>query len=327
MAGTVLRRWIDRTPRRGPWLIIGALVAVTGALTGGYLLGASSAPDEHDARAELAAATRSAFKRAYATGYDRGLSRGRAAGATAGRRAGETRGAREGRAAAKSAIHRARVLAKRRARVLAKHRARVLAKARRSAAKSESEPGATQASGPPLPGSGGVLVVGDSLEVLTSPYLQKYLPSASLTINAEGGYNSLQIYKLFQQSYDPSQSVIVFDAGTNDNPAYPEILAGRLQAVAQQIGNRCMVVPTIHGLTVNGIDSAGKNRAVREFAASRPGTQTPDWARVVKTHPELMQSDDLHPVPEGANYRARLIARGVKACLAQGSSSGLGFGQ
>ena len=29
-----------------------------------------------------------------------------------------------------------------------------------------------------------------------------------------------------------------------------------------------------------------------------------------------MQSDDLHPIPEGADYRARLIARGVRACLA-----------
>jgi hypothetical protein len=292
-------------------LIIGALVAVAGVLTGGYLLGASRAPDQHDARAELAAATRIAFKRAYATGYEHGLSRGRSAGVAAGRRAGTTRGAEEGRAAAKSTIHHVLV------------RARV----RRSASKPESQPAATRASRPPLPGSGGVLVVGDSLEVLTSPYLQKYLPSASLTINAEGGYNSLQIYKLFQESYDPSQSVIVFDAGTNDNPAYPEILAGRLQAVAGQIGKRCMVVPTIHGLTVNGVNSAGKNRVVREFAASRPGTQTPEWANVVATHPELMQSDNLHPIPAGADYRARLIARGVKACLAQGSSSGLGFGQ
>ena len=307
MPGTVLRRWIDRTRRPRPWLIVGALVAVAGVLAGGYLLGASRAPDEHDARAERAAAQRIAFKRAYAKGYDRGLSRGRAAGAAAGRRAGATRGAREGRAAARSTIH----------------RALVLTRARSSASESEAE----RASGRPLPGSGGVLVVGDSLEVLTSPYLKKYLPSASLTINAEGGYSSPQIYKLFQESYEPPQSVIVFDAGTNDNPAYPEILAGRLQTVAQQIGNRCMVIPTIHGLTVNGINSAGKNRVVRDFAASRPGTQTPDWARVVATHPELMQPDNLHPVPAGADFRARLIARGVKACLAQGSSSGLGFGQ
>jgi len=287
-------------------MVAGVLVAAAAVIAGGYLLGASRAPGEHDAHAERVAAQKIAFKRAYATGYDRGLSRGRTAGATAGRRAGATKGEREGRAAANSTIHRALVVAKTQA----------------SASKSRSR----HSSRRPLPGSGGVLVVGDSLEVLTSPYLQQYLPSASLTINAEGGYNSLQIYKLFQESYDPSQSVIVFDAGTNDNPAYPEILAGRLQAVAQQIGGRCIVVPTIHGLTVNGVNSAGKNRVVREFAASRPGTQTPDWARVVATHPELMQSDNLHPVPAGADFRARLIARGVKDCLAQGSSSGSGFG-
>ena len=164
-------------------------------------------------------------------------------------------------------------------------------------------------------GSGGVLVVGDSLEELTSPYLQQYLPGVPLTVNAVGGSNSFQIFDLFQESYDPSQSVIVFDAGTNDNPAYPQILAGNLRKVAAQIGDRCMVVPTIHGLTVNGIDSTGKNSVVEEFAASRPGTQVPDWARAEETHPELMQADDLHPIAAGAELRARLIARGIRTCL------------
>jgi hypothetical protein len=165
-------------------------------------------------------------------------------------------------------------------------------------------------------GSGGALVVGDSLEVLTSPYLKRYLPGVPLTIDAEGGYNSYQIFDLFQESYDPSQSVIVFDAGTNDNPAYPQILAENLAAVAETIGDRCMVVPTIHGLAVDGIGNAGKNRVVEAFAASRPGTQAPDWAGAVATHPELMQPDDLHPIPEGADYRAQLIARGIRGCLA-----------
>jgi len=165
-------------------------------------------------------------------------------------------------------------------------------------------------------GDGGVLVVGDSLEVLTSPYLKRYLPGVPLTVNAEGGYNSYQIRELFEESYDPSQSVIVFDAGTNDNPEYPQILAGNLTAVAATIGERCMVVPTIHGLTVNGVDDTGKNRAVEAFAVSRPGTQVPGWARAAETRPELLEADDLHPTPEGADYRARLIARGVEGCLA-----------
>jgi len=169
-------------------------------------------------------------------------------------------------------------------------------------------------------GSGGVLVVGDSLEVLTSPYLQRHLPGVALTVNAEGGYNSIQIRELFEESYDPSQSVIVFDAGTNDNPAYPRILAENLATVASAIGDRCMVVPTIHGFTVNGVDNTGKNEVIHSFAASRPGTQVPDWAGAIAARPELLQSDGLHPTPEGADLRARLIARGVEACLAYGSA-------
>lgn len=161
-----------------------------------------------------------------------------------------------------------------------------------------------------------VLVVGDSLEELTSPYLSRYLPGVELVINAKGGYNSYQIFDLFQESYEPSDSVIVFDAGTNDNPSYPQILAGNLAKVAGIVGDRCMVVPTIHGLHPGGVSDAGKNRTVAEFAASRPGTQVPDWNAVVATHPELMQEDNLHPIPEGADYRAQLIAQGVEGCLA-----------
>lgn len=161
-----------------------------------------------------------------------------------------------------------------------------------------------------------VLVVGDSLEELTSPYLSGYLPGVEVVVNAVGGSNSYQIFDLFQESYEPSDSVIVFDAGTNDNPSYPQILAGNLAKVAAIVGNRCMVVPTIHGLHPGGVDDTGKNRVVAEFAASRPGTQVPDWNGVVATHPELMQSDNLHPIPAGAELRAQLIAQGVEGCLA-----------
>jgi lysophospholipase L1-like esterase len=164
-------------------------------------------------------------------------------------------------------------------------------------------------------GEGGVLVVGDSLEELTSPHLEGLLPGVPLTINAVGGSNSFEIFDLFQESYDPSDSVIVFDAGTNDNPAYPEILAENLKKVAAEVGGRCIVVPTIHGYTVNGINNRGKNRTVHEFAASRPGTQTPDWATTVNQNPSLLESDNLHPNPEGAEVRAELIAEGIRGCL------------
>jgi hypothetical protein len=189
--------------------------------------------------------------------------------------------------------------------------------------RSESEAEIGGIGGGPAGGeTGSVLVVGDSLEVLTSPYLKQYLPGVHLTVNAVGGYSSLQIFQLFRESYEKSQNVIVFDAGTNDDPSYPQILAGRLQAVASIVGRRCMVVPTIHGLSVGGVDSSGKNRVVREFAASRPGTETPDWAGFEAAHPELMQPDDLHPIAAGAQARARLIAQGVKRCLAYEAALG-----
>jgi hypothetical protein len=165
-----------------------------------------------------------------------------------------------------------------------------------------------------------VLVVGDSLADLTSPYLSRYLPGVELTVNAVGGYNSYQVFDLFQESYDPSVDVVVFDGGTNDNPSYPEILAGNLAKVAETVGGRCMVVPTINGLHPGGVDDSGKNRVVAEFASSRPGTQVPDWQRAVFAHPELMQADNLHPIEEGADYRAQLIAQGVEGCLAYGQA-------
>lgn len=172
-------------------------------------------------------------------------------------------------------------------------------------------PAAPAAAAPPS-----VLVVGDSLEELTSPYLARYLPGTKLTVDAVGGSNSFQILDLFQRSYDPSQQVVVFDAGTNDNPAYPQILEENLAKVAATVGDRCMVVPTVHGYTVDGVDNSGKNRVVRAFAASRPGTQVPDWAGAVAAHPELMQADGLHPAPAGADLRARLVAEGIEGCLA-----------
>ncbi len=167
-----------------------------------------------------------------------------------------------------------------------------------------------------------VLVVGDSLEELTSPYLSRYLPGEELVVNAVGGSNSYEIFDLFKESYEPSDSVIVFDAGTNDDPEYPQILAGNLAKVAAIVGERCMVVPTIHGFIVNGVDNTGKNRVVAEFAASRPGTQVPDWAGVVATQPQLMQSDGLHPIPAGADLRAQLIAQGVEGGLAYEKARG-----
>ncbi len=286
-------------------LIAAAVLLIAAACVGGYLLGEESKPDQADAITAKEDATGQAFAAAnldsMVSSLERGIQQGTADGLERAESQGDADGAVDGQRAAQDEA--GGTLTSRRA-------------------GRGSQFGGTLG---PLDGSGEVLVVGDSLEVLTSPYIEQYLKELGITVtvNAVGGYNSYQIYDLFQESYDPSQSVIVFDAGTNDNPSYPQILAGNLDKVAGQIGDRCMVVPTIHGLVVDGVGNQGKNQVVSEFAASRPGTQTPDWAGAVAEHPELMQPDDLHPIAEGADYRAQLIVEGVQGCL-NGDPGGAG---
>jgi hypothetical protein len=78
---------------------------------------------------------------------------------------------------------------------------------------------------PDASAAGGVLVVGDSLEVGTSPYLRGLLHGIPLTVDAQTSRPSstgVEVLRSRLQSGDP---VVVFDLGTNDDPAQPQALA------------------------------------------------------------------------------------------------------
>jgi len=280
-----------------------ALVAVLIVLSGvgGYALAASRSDSVEDAVAAGNEAAAAEFAAAREEAAEQGEADGEREGARAGHNRGEALGIAEGsfagRRAAKDAF-----------------RETLLTVGVRS--ETEREIGAVGAGSiGALEGSGDVLVVGDSLEVGTSPYLAKYLDEdVELEVNAVGGASSIGIFEQFQESYDPAQSVIVFDAGTNDDPAYPQILASQLERVSDIVGNRCMVVPTIN----DGTDARGKNQAVGSFVATRPGTQSPDWAGLVQDSPQIMSSDGIHALPEGYDRRAELIADAINTCLSFG---------
>ena len=276
-------------------LVVVAVVALAAlAALLGHRLGTAAAADQGDAAVARERAAAAAYAQANLTALAGGLSRGNAVGAAAGAELADDLGEQRGSAAAERMITR------------------------------------SVATGPQplgggtvpldLDGAGEVLVVGDSLEVGTSPYIGAYLPGVRVTSSAEVGYTSDEIRGLFEGAFRPAQSVIVFDAGTNDNPATPQILAGNLEAVAAAIGNRGMVVPTVNGPTFGGVDSSGLNRVIERFAAARPGTQVPDWAGLVRAHPELLQPDGIHATPQGYDVRAGLVADGVRACLDGGES-------
>jgi lysophospholipase L1-like esterase len=163
-------------------------------------------------------------------------------------------------------------------------------------------PGAAAQAGP-------VLVVGDSLEVGTGPYLRAQLRSVELDIDAKTGRSSTQGLVALRQDLRPRYRVVVFDLGVNDGAAAP--VAANLAAARQITGHRCLVVATLHG---PGAYVVPANRAIRGFADANPQVVLVDWDAAAD--PALLNPDGVHPTPAGYAARARVVADGIGACLA-----------
>jgi lysophospholipase L1-like esterase len=165
----------------------------------------------------------------------------------------------------------------------------------------------------------GVLVIGDSLEVGSGPYLRGLLPG--VVVDAERGRTSSQGVRVLASRLDPSVEVIVFPLGTNDGPSNAGGLAANLAAVRQLAGDRCVVVATLSRPAVGGVSVAGLNGVVEQFAG-RSAAQVADWRTVVRSIPSLLVRDRVHATGEGYSVRATLLAEAVQGCLAGGSAVG-----
>jgi lysophospholipase L1-like esterase len=167
---------------------------------------------------------------------------------------------------------------------------------------------------PPTTAAGPVLVIGDSLTVGAEPYLREALASREPTIDARTGRPSSEGVEVLSSLISPEYAVVVFDLGTNDDPAAPEALAANLEAARSIAGRRCLVVSTINRPPLNGVSDEGLNAAVDRFAAAGPRVQVADWRGAVAAEPSLLAADGVHAVPEGYATRAELVARAVDAC-------------
>ena len=163
--------------------------------------------------------------------------------------------------------------------------------------------------------SGGVLVVGDSLEVGTGPHLRRELDSVALTIDARKGRPSGEGVGVLRERLQPGHEVVVFDLGVNDDPSQPAALARNLGRVRSLAGDRCLVVATLSRPPLNGVSIDGMNRVVRKFVADTPAAHLFDWRAATESDPRLLGPDNLHPGPAGYVARARLLARAVSDCL------------
>jgi lysophospholipase L1-like esterase len=162
--------------------------------------------------------------------------------------------------------------------------------------------------------AGSVLVIGDSLQVGTGPYLEQQLGALPVESDDRQSRGSSEGLEALQARLRPDHDVVVFDLGTNDDPSNPNALYANLQAARAATGDRCLVVATILRPPYNGVTVDGMNAAVERFALDNPGVQLVDWYGVATGTPGILYEDGVHARPEGYALRGRLIADAVRSC-------------
>ena len=168
-----------------------------------------------------------------------------------------------------------------------------------------------------------VLYVGDSLGVGTGPYLRDQLGGEAMSLDAEVGRPSSVGVGILRSKISADDDVVVFDLGTNDDPANPDALAASLRAARQIAADRCLVVATLNRPPLNGVAVDGLNRAVTTFARSDPNAQLVDWHATAERNPGLLV-DAVHTDASGYALRAKLFAQAVDACGGVGGLSASG---
>ncbi|MEA2496038.1 MAG: hypothetical protein QOJ29_3949, partial [Thermoleophilaceae bacterium] len=167
-----------------------------------------------------------------------------------------------------------------------------------------------------------VLYIGDSLGVGTTPGLARELGSAA-TVRGDSriGRPSPEGLRVLRGMVSPSDQIVVFDLGTNDDPGQPRVLAGDLAAAHAATGDRCLIVATLNRPPLNGVPVDGLNQAVLAFASATRSVQLVDWNAIVASEPSLLGPDHVHPTPAGYAVRAQLFAEAVGQCSAQPAAS------
>lgn len=166
----------------------------------------------------------------------------------------------------------------------------------------------------PSAANASVTYVGDSLGVGTVPYLRGELDGVAITDDSDIGRPSGVGVAILESLISPDAEVVVFDLGTNDDPANPDALASNLAAARTIAGGRCMVIATLNRPPLNGVPVDGLNRAVTSFARADGNVSLVDWHARAEANPSLLIDDGVHPSPEGYGLRAKLFAAAITSC-------------
>jgi lysophospholipase L1-like esterase len=156
-----------------------------------------------------------------------------------------------------------------------------------------------------------VLVVGDSLAVGLRPALGRLLDE-DIAWDAKSGRTTPQGLTALRSALEIVRpKTVIVSLGTNDGPD-PARFADRIDRVLAAIGpDACVVWTDIHRPARKG-PYAALNAALDQEAARVKRLHLVGWDQAVERRAVTLP-DGLHPDPDGYAYRAKLIARAVRA--------------
>ncbi len=170
-------------------------------------------------------------------------------------------------------------------------------------------------------GAGGsVLVVGDSLEVGSGPYLRAALAGTPVEVDAKRSRSSAEAPAGARRQAARRPRGVVFPLGTNDLSAAS--LAAILNAAAELAGGRCMVVATIARPNLRGSSTAELNRVIEQFASRR--RRAGGGLALGGGHHTRRAGARSHPRHRpGLRAAGSLLAEAVQGCLLGGDLGGI----
>lgn len=144
-----------------------------------------------------------------------------------------------------------------------------------------------------------ILMVGDSLTVGTIGPLR----ALRGRVQADGvvGRSSAATRSKLTSLLRSHHKVVIFDAGTNDDPTTSAAYKNRLESILDSIGARNLVV-----LTLNRPNVGPMNSVIKSFASENDRVTLVDWNRIAKEE-DLLGGDGVHPSAKGYSRRAKLI--------------------
>ncbi|MEZ5144010.1 MAG: hypothetical protein R2726_16045 [Acidimicrobiales bacterium] len=157
-----------------------------------------------------------------------------------------------------------------------------------------------------LAGCTPLLMVGDSITVGTSSYVEPKLSDGGFvaTIDGRVGRPTDEVLQVIRAKKGDTEYFVV-ETGYND-AGDPALFRTRFQAIVNELaGAKKVVVVT---LTESRSYYVTANQTIRALVAGRPNFVIADWAFLVNFVPGALQSDGIHLTPAGSAALAQLIA-------------------